>query len=139
MSWHGWLIKVCVLRRFQRSLVGSHWIGLTSQKWGSQSGSREAGRQRAGSCCGHVGMYPGTLSRSISPRQNPGATALLQESSRLDRALCQLTGGSRPEAVQAELTEVIGCVSLVSGVWSPVLGFRSHVFIIILASTTQRS
>lgn len=78
--------------------------------------------------------------RSLSPRQNPGATALLQESSRLDRALCQLTGGSRPEAVQAELTEVMGCVSLVSGVWSLVLGlFRSHVSIIILASITQSS
>lgn len=46
---HGmdWLIKVCLLEMFQRSLVGSHWIGLASQKWGSQSGSREAGRQRA--------------------------------------------------------------------------------------------
>lgn len=41
-----WLIKVCFLGWFQRSLVGSHWIGLTSQEWGSQSGSREAGRQR---------------------------------------------------------------------------------------------
>lgn len=59
LSWHGSLIKVCSLQRFQRSLVGSHWIGLTSQKWGSQSGSRrgglEAGRQKeAGALLWHA-------------------------------------------------------------------------------------
>lgn len=69
-----WLIKVCLLGRFQRSLVGSHWIGLASQKWGSQSGSREAGEAgwRAGRgqalCCG---MYPGTLSQIDLSKTEP--------------------------------------------------------------------
>lgn len=76
LSWHGSLIKVCSLERFQRSLVGSHWIGLTSQKWGSQSGSREAGE--AGSRRAVAGRQKEACTQvppaqiDPSPRLNPG-------------------------------------------------------------------